>query len=285
MPEPLRPLSAGQLLDRTFQLYRRHFLVFMAIAALPNLLLLLVRVPFWALNLSAGSVSTVASIPGPFVLVVGLAGGLVVLVLTMILNAVATGASTFAVSDAYLGEKPTVSSCFSRMRGRVGQTISASFQYGLWIVLGGILFIIPMFYFIAKYALAVPAAVLEDIHGGDGIRRSGKLTEGAKGRVLLVYLLLMILVVAVSLLLSWGLTFAGFIAHGGGTVPTLGKQIVAQLLQTIANALCFPFASIALTLLYYDQRVRKEAFDIDQMLRILGQAPAGQASAAGMAGN
>jgi len=31
----LRPLSLGELLDRTFFLYRRHFLLFVGIAAIP----------------------------------------------------------------------------------------------------------------------------------------------------------------------------------------------------------------------------------------------------------
>jgi hypothetical protein len=36
----LRPLSLGEVLDRTFSLYRRHFPVFMGIAAIPHLLAL-----------------------------------------------------------------------------------------------------------------------------------------------------------------------------------------------------------------------------------------------------
>ncbi|MGB7283639.1 MAG: hypothetical protein WBE13_15335 [Candidatus Acidiferrum sp.] len=36
----LRPLSVGELLDRTFSLYRRHFLLFIGISAIPELLVL-----------------------------------------------------------------------------------------------------------------------------------------------------------------------------------------------------------------------------------------------------
>lgn len=36
----LRPLSLGEVLDRTFSLYRRHFLLFIGIAAIPHLLTL-----------------------------------------------------------------------------------------------------------------------------------------------------------------------------------------------------------------------------------------------------
>jgi hypothetical protein len=37
MPTILRPMSTGELLDRTFTLYRKHFLLSVGIVALPNL--------------------------------------------------------------------------------------------------------------------------------------------------------------------------------------------------------------------------------------------------------
>ena len=40
----LRPLSTSELLDRTFHLYRNHFLVFLGIAAIPQLFVLALRV-------------------------------------------------------------------------------------------------------------------------------------------------------------------------------------------------------------------------------------------------
>ncbi|MGH9811917.1 MAG: hypothetical protein ACRD4T_02160, partial [Candidatus Acidiferrales bacterium] len=39
-PIDLRPLSLGELLDRTFSLYRNHFWLFVGITAIPYLLLL-----------------------------------------------------------------------------------------------------------------------------------------------------------------------------------------------------------------------------------------------------
>src|SRR5437764_908383 len=39
----LRPLTLGELLDRTFQLYRRHFVAMVGIVALPHLLVLAVQ--------------------------------------------------------------------------------------------------------------------------------------------------------------------------------------------------------------------------------------------------
>jgi len=38
--QTLRPLTIGELLDRTFFYYRRHFVLFVGIAALPSVILL-----------------------------------------------------------------------------------------------------------------------------------------------------------------------------------------------------------------------------------------------------
>src|SRR2546425_11803925 len=53
----LRPLSLGEILDRTFSLYRRNFLLFAGITALPQLLIL-------ALNLAQTTLTRFPTPPG-----------------------------------------------------------------------------------------------------------------------------------------------------------------------------------------------------------------------------
>ncbi len=42
MTATLRPMSLGEILDRTFQIYRSRFLVFVGIAALPAVAMFLI---------------------------------------------------------------------------------------------------------------------------------------------------------------------------------------------------------------------------------------------------
>jgi hypothetical protein len=44
MPPVLRPLALGELLDHTFQLYRKKFLLFVGIAAIPRLVVFVIQV-------------------------------------------------------------------------------------------------------------------------------------------------------------------------------------------------------------------------------------------------
>ena len=50
----LRPLSTGEILDRTFTLYRQNFLLFLGISAIPHVLVLVlnlarVSITIWVL--------------------------------------------------------------------------------------------------------------------------------------------------------------------------------------------------------------------------------------------
>jgi hypothetical protein len=52
--EPLRPMNLGEILDRTIQIYRSRFLVFVGIAALPALAVMaleMANIFWWRLHL------------------------------------------------------------------------------------------------------------------------------------------------------------------------------------------------------------------------------------------
>src|ERR1700693_2725426 len=96
----LRPLSLGELLDRTFFLYRRHFLLFLGIAAVPYLLVLipvLVGLLLYGLpgrSQVPSSIMAVAAVVGVILIIVV---GLAVFVAFLYL----AGASVFARSEVY----------------------------------------------------------------------------------------------------------------------------------------------------------------------------------------
>ncbi|MGB9067712.1 MAG: hypothetical protein WCC21_04005 [Candidatus Acidiferrales bacterium] len=119
----LRPLSLGELLDRTFTLYRANFWVFVGIMALPAALgipatFLLLQVNS-ALGITPGSPTppnpaAVFALLGWYALI--FAVGTVVYSLVY---AVIAGAMTQAVSEAYLGRPPTIGAAYKSVRGKV----------------------------------------------------------------------------------------------------------------------------------------------------------------------
>ncbi|HYB62101.1 MAG TPA: hypothetical protein VEH50_11565 [Methylomirabilota bacterium] len=133
----LRPLSLGEILDRTFTLYRRNFLLFVGIVGLPYLLMLAMELVQTFLLLpgnlpvgettgpqqppfSAPTTTTIAST------VVFYAAFIVVAILVYLL---AQGASVFAVSELYLGHTTTIRKSFQQMRGQMLRLFATVFLY------------------------------------------------------------------------------------------------------------------------------------------------------------
>jgi len=91
-----------------------------------------------------------------------------------------------------------------------------------------------------------------------------------------VYLLLVILAFVIGLIIQWPLgLIAELIAHRNPsqTLPLIAAMQAAG--GFVSTSLVGPLVSIALTLIYYDQRVRKEGFDLELMMARLqpGQQP------------
>jgi hypothetical protein len=122
-----------------------------------------------------------------------------------------------------------------------------------------------------RYSLAVPASVVESLPARQAIKKSIELSRGARGRIFVLGLL----VYAVRLLLGilFGLPFfIHAMRHVGRALP-LGLLAIQQLGVFAVNTLIGPIYSTGLTLFYYDQRVRKEGFDLEWMMRSAGMTP------------
>jgi hypothetical protein len=264
----LRPLTTGQLLDRAFQTYRQHFMLFAGIAAVPQVCLLVLQL--FLLVAVAGT--------RPNRLLLGLLGFVVAvgsMVIFVVVSAITTAATTFGVSDAYLDKPGSISACFARVRGKIGRVIYTSIGLGLRVGVGLILLIVPGIYWGGKYGLAVPAVVLEEIKAKQAFKRSAELTKGAVGRIITIYFLTWILVLIISA--GVGAVLAMVAPSLTRTAGTMTASVVQQLLSAAVNTVVTPIMAIALTLAYYDQRVRKEAFDIENMLSLLGEPAAATA--------
>jgi hypothetical protein len=255
MPHTLRPLSLGQLLDQTFNIYRTNFLLFIGISAIPNVALLALQFGF----------SGIVSMDRKEVGIATVIGGLFTLVASAFVAALVTAATTLGVSDIYLDRPTTIMSCFSRVARKAPRVVFVSFVVGLIVGVGTLLCIIPGIYWAGVYGIAVPAAVLEDIPGPQAISRSKDLTRDSVGRIIVVYFLTTIFTIGMLVALDAGLNLVGLAA----STKFLHKQVLDQVLTTLGGIVFGPITAIALTLAYYDQRVRKEAFDIEHMMALM----------------
>jgi hypothetical protein len=296
MDQALRPMSTAQVLDRTFFLYRRNFILFAGIAAVPPAFMLVAQMIGFAIPKAAnnlpGAASGIAAISAGVIVVIGI-------LLYLVGYSLATGASIYAVSNAHLGKTTTISQSYRSVSNRAGAIIATSICTGLVIfavsavgilmgfalakVMGpsSALILIPagaigiffMIRLVLRYSIATQGCVLEKLGPVQSIKRSFALSQGSEGRIFLIILLNVIIVTALTLVFSIP-TFVGVgLAATKGSQPPMQYQIMQALASFMASTLSGPISIIAFSLVYYDQRVRKEAFDLTLMMEAIGQAP------------
>jgi hypothetical protein len=253
----LRPLSISELLDRTFHLYRNHFLVFLGITAIPQIVVLVLQL--------AGSALMFES-PILGALFTGLIAGLA----SFIAVEVSQAATVLAVSEIHLDRPANIGSAFSGAKESLGRVIGISIGVGLAVGVGFLLLVVPGVYLALIWSLAIPVTVLEGGGFGESTSRSKVLTKGSLGRIFVIFFLVVSLTIVVSLIieLPLGMLAALLGQHylGGMTALVHAMQAVGNFLST---CLVGPLATIAITLIYYDERVRKEGFDLQLMMAAL----------------
>jgi hypothetical protein len=273
----LRPLSLGEVLDRTFSLYRNHFLLFIGITAIPQLLILAVHV---AQIIFTGTIGTTRIDPSRTALsgglaAVGILGGLVGLIIYLVAYLFAQGGTVYAVSELYLGRTTTIADSLRRMRGQAMNLFGVTLLNGLAVLFGLILLVVPGIWLACRLITCVPAALLEDLGARDSLERSYRLTEGSAGRAFVIYLVYFVVAIIASALFSFPFDFMLTLSAARHPDSVRMWLALAQVGDSIANTLVTPILLIATAVFYYDLRVRKEAFDLQLMMNPSGPtAPA-----------
>jgi hypothetical protein len=304
MAEPLRPLSTGELLDRTFSLYKRDFALFAVIAFPAPALYCAYQIFF--LNSRSSAMLQAASRGSRATGLGAVAGGFVATIwlgifFYMLGHAITNAATVRAVSAVHLGRSTTAREAYAGLSGKylrivavfllalliagggsvlllvaasliLGVGIAAFAKMGtVAVVIGSIVGIAALVAaamlgigLFVRYSLAVQACAVEDLGVGASLKRSGLLAKGSRGRIITVYTLFAILNFVIAFSLGYGFRILVVPMHSWAL--TLGAGNASSL---ISGVLLSPLPAIAMSLVYYDERVRKEAFDLQVMMAAL----------------
>jgi hypothetical protein len=308
----LRPLSLGEILDRTAQLYRNNFVLLAGIAAVYAGFLLVLNLLQIGLTELLRVLHMNQQVP--------LIGGIYLILifpLAMIVAGAAIAANNRAVAWLNLGQPATIRGAYMSILPRLGRylwlmTIATFICYLPFILIfvlfgafllayagskgllthapaGGdpqaaivigivsfafILLCIPAAIYAVvmalRYSLAVPASVVEDLKARKALRRSVELSRGSLGRIFVLGLLIAVIQVGLALITQLFFVVAAFKAvEHHGTLP-LWMQVAQQVVGFFTNAFIGPMYATGFTLFYYDQRIRKEGFDIEWMMQAAG---------------
>lgn len=313
----LRPLSLGELLDRTFTIYRSHFWVFVGIMAVPAAFAIPVNYLVLSFQGTMMSATNTPRVPSP-TLIFGVFAGLIVYAgFLLLVQSIALAAVTHAISEAYLGRNATVRDSYRSLKGKfwrligvdaniilrlagifllvvfvvvviplIAITLIPGFggQQAVSVVIGILTLLLYLFAFAAcgylalRYALSIPALMIENLGILPTIRRSVQLTRGRRGHIFIAFLL------------SWIIGMVGYIVLQApfsiATMYTLFRNhnvpdwlaLATSVAGAVGAATTGSISMIVLVLCYYDTRIRKEAFDLQFMMTSLGEPPTAPAA-------
>jgi hypothetical protein len=258
----LRPLSLGEILDRTFTLYRRYFLLFLGISAIP-------RIPVLAFQLAQGAMT-----PS---LVLNAVLFILLLIVSVFAYLFSQGGTILAVSQLYLGRPTSIADSLRRVWAEMGALFGVVMLNGLAITGALILLVIPGIYVACRLLVCVPAALIEQRGPRESLSRSFDLTRDNAGRAFVILIFSLVLTYGAQLLIA--LPFGVGVATATKDPMMLRFWLVMiQVGSNVATALVGPILLIATSIFYYDLRVRKEAFDLQIMMNPDSQSAPRQSS-------
>lgn len=291
--ETLQPQTTARVLDRTVEILRHNFLLFAGMCLPPGIGALalglvlnaanigrwmnnpIVRIGFALLHISvyaaacglaSGAAALAISIGGP-AQSMSIAGSYIKLrsqakrvlgILGLVaLQMMAIAFAAFVLPLLSLGLLAMKTDLF-RGGSNSGLLAAVGFTFLLAIISG----MIWMLHVYARTAFAVPCCVLENTGIRDSLRRSRVLTKPGVRRVWAAFLCSGVL----YLTLKGAIGIPLWVDRGLWSHHHQIASAVDLLSAFLAVLISAPITIIATVLLYYDQRIRKEAFDLEVLI-------------------
>jgi hypothetical protein len=294
----LRPLQLGDMYDAAFRIIRFNPKATVGSAVLVTAVAMLIPVVVtavltWTVDVAAGE-------DGNSVSVAGLVGALGSTVLGLVLQSLGlilvTGMVAHVTMAAAIGKKLTLGEAWAATAGKRAALVGLVMLLGVMLVLliavfvvlflifgtavhgpGLALLIVASFpvvlavmwwFWIRVYYLPVPALMLEDVGVFGAIERGYALTRHAFWRVFGIALLTVVITSIAGSMLGAPITLVlqGALTGGlSGQYVPLALVLVNGLSSVVQAAFVAPFTAAVTSLQYVDQRIRKEAFDVELM--------------------
>ncbi len=303
---PLRPLGLGDLYDAAFKIIRFNPRATVGSSVIVSSVAMLIPVLVTGvLSLTVGmSLSAVGDDPSQIgaAEMVGLAGAYGSLLIGMLLQWIGmilvTGMNAHVASAAAVGRRLSLAEAWAATRGKRWRLIAmmallfATTLVWLSVMVGGVVLLAAtlstagavvssivfltvavaalIFVWIRVAYLAVPPLMLESGGVFASLGRAFTLTRGQFWRTFGIALLTSIVASIVGGLLSVpvaGLGQVALVVDPGGS-GLFWYVVCASLGQVVSAAVSSPFITTVSSLQYIDQRIRKEAYDVELMARV-----------------
>lgn len=293
-PRPMRPMDLGDLLDEAVVLYRENAACFYGIVLLINLVIFAIEN---ALDMEAQNRALFAALAGvtPSTLrdtdLRALSRPALAIwcffLLRFLLTQLSMAALTVAASRRFLGESAGILSSYAAALPRFPVLLGTGMLAGLIYTAACGALVVPGMILMAAFAFAPLVVVLEHGRPAQSLKRSLTLTllrPGARRFRHPLFKISMILTIFTLVSLAAyalagtprGLIYGWYYAQGmrADLVLPIAVEKTLRVIEYLGITAAEPLGMTALVLLYYDQRMRTEGFDLERLAQ--GLRPAGK---------
>ncbi|MFF2732773.1 glycerophosphoryl diester phosphodiesterase membrane domain-containing protein [Streptomyces sp. NPDC058008] len=299
---PLRPLGIGEILDGAVSTMRTHWRTVLGVSLTVSVVaeIVLILVQRYLLpeqkavdpNATGAEVIRQATESAQSQLITSLPSTVIAMFATLI----TTSVLTVVISRSVLGRGVTLSEAWSEARPRLlpllGLTLLLSLMSagvlavgllpglalgtgagGLALTfLGFVAACAVVLWLMVRFTLAAPALMLERQPVLTALRRSAKLVRGSWWRTFGILALTYLLVIILTLVIAIPFGVIAVTVDSDGLSELLSTSstsfgwpflIVSGIGDVIISTLAYPFTAGVMALLYVDQRIRREALDLD----------------------
>jgi hypothetical protein len=266
MVSELRPRGIGEILDSAVALYRARFTKLVRVAAcvvvpvqvLSALVLLSAQPDRFTLNVTG----TVSPQYDSNSVALQLGAVVVVTIVSVLSTALIIAVCTRVVADAYIGRSSGARDAARAVRPRVLALVGTSLLVLICEGIGFLFCFVGALVPLTFFAVALPVLILEGASVSTAIGRSVTLTKGHVMHVLGLVVTAQLLGAVLNGALAQGVSL--LLRTGGSTTAVVIGQSLANM---IAGVLTTPFIATATVVLYFDLRIRDEAFDVQLLIQ------------------
>jgi len=269
----LRPLGIPEVIDAAFKLLRRHARTLFTIAAV--VLVPLGVIEYFVLLFGESNIPTTPRVVpetaspeevlavlvedvGPLLLT-----GLLTVIVALLAQAVVQLGSVEAISEVYLDRQPNWRTSLAAGLKRLPAGIGAFLIAVVPLTVGFLLCLLPGIWLAVMWSVVLPVLAVERLGPRASLGRSWKLVKTRFWPVLGVLALSFLISFVIQIVLSFAVT-AAFLLSDSVAVE------IQALMNTISRILVTPFTATVFAVLYFDLRVRKEAFDLQLLTERIG---------------
>ena len=182
-------------------------------------------------------------------------GFFAIIVASMLLAFVATGALVYGTLQEMRGHHAGVGECISRGLSLMFPVLGVAIVGGIGVMLGAIALIVPGIILGVMWWVAVPAAVVEREGVFAALGRSAELTKGYRWRVFGLIVLILIIQLLIAMVL-------------GLVIGVIGSLGISLFVQWLVDAFVTALYAVVTAVGYHDLRVAKEGFDVNQVAAV-----------------